>query len=126
MKFHIDDSLAKFRRHFGIDKLTDADFEELKLNTVSALKQYAIDTGSDVVALEFYRGQLTYSQAQDLLDYLHNEGYKCGDGYIYYGYCVTLKVRWGNSDIAIQRPFELFLDKFGKEIREQNQRRAIC
>ena len=54
------------------------------------------------------------------------KGYKCDDGYIYYGYCVTLKVRWGNSDIAIQRPFELFLDKFGKEIREQNQRRAIC
>jgi hypothetical protein len=113
-------------RHFGIDKLTDEDFEELKLNTISALKQYTTDTGSDVVALEFYRGQLTYSQAQDLLDYLHHEGYKCGDGYIYYGYGVTLKVRWGNSDIAIQRPFELFLDKFGKEIREQNRRRTIC
>ena len=124
MKFHTDDSLEKFRRHFGIDKLTDADFEELKLNIVSALKQHAIDTDSDVVALEFYRGQLTYSQAQDLLDYLHNEGYKCDDGYIYYGYCVTLKVRWGNSDIAIQRPFEFFLDNYGKEIREQNQRRA--
>ena len=126
MKFHIDDSLKNFSRHFGIDKLTDTDFEELKLNTISALKQYATETGSDVVALEFYRGQLTDSQAQDLLDYLHNEGYKCDDGYIYYGYCVTLKVRWGNSDIAIQRPFELFLDKFGKEIKEQNQRRAIC
>lgn len=109
MKFHIDDSLEKFRRHFGIDKLTDADFEEFKLNTISALKQYATDTGSDVVVLEFYRGQLTYSQAQDLLDYLHHEGYKCDDGYIYYGYCVTLKVRWGNSDIAIQRPFEKYV-----------------
>ena len=126
MKFHIDDSLKKFSRHFGIDKLTDADFEELKLNTISALKQYATETGSDVVALEFYRGHLTYSQAQDLLDYLHHEGYKCDDGYIYYGYCVTLKVRWGISDIAIQRPFEFFLDNYGKEIREQNQRRATC
>jgi len=123
MKFHIDDSLEKFRRHFGIDKLTDEDFEELKLNTISALKQYATDTGSDVVTLEFYRGQLTYSQAQDLLDYLHHEGYKCDDGYIYYGYCVTLKVRWGNSDIAIQRPFELFLAKYTSKIRDQNQRR---
>ena len=123
MKFHIDDSLEKFRRHFGIDKLTDTDFEELKLNTISALKQYATDTGSDVVALEFYRGQLTYSQAQDLLDYLHNEGYKCDDGYIYYGYCVTLKVRWGDSDIALQKPFELFLAKYTSEIRDQNQRR---
>lgn len=123
MKFHIDDSLEKFRRHFGIDKLTDTDFEELKLNTISALKQYATDTGSDVVALEFYRGQLTYSQAQDLLDYLHNEGYKCDDGYIYYGYCVTLKVRWGDSGIALQKPFELFLAKYTSEIRDQNQRR---
>ena len=123
MKFHIDDSLEKFRRHFGIDKLTDTDFEELKLNTISALKQYATDTGSDVVALEFYRGQLTYSQAQDLLDYLHNEGYKCDDGYIYYGYCVTLKVRWGDSDIALQKPFELFLAKYTSEIRDQSQRR---
>ncbi len=123
MKFHTDDSLEKFRRHFGIDKLTDADFEELKLNIVSALKQHATDTGSDVVALEFYRGQLTYSQAQDLLDYLHNEGYKCDDGYIYYGYCVTLKVRWGDSGIALQKPFELFLAKYTSEIRDQNQRR---
>ena len=123
MKFHIDDSLEKFRRHFGIDKLTDADFEELKLNIVSALKQHAIETDSDVVALEFYRGQLTYSQAQDLLDYLHNEGYKCDDGYIYYGYCVTLKVRWGDSNIALQKPFELFLAKYTSEIRDQNQRR---
>lgn len=123
MKFHTDDSLEKFRRHFGIDKLTDTDFEELKLNTISALKQYYTDTGSDVVALEFYRGQLTYSQAQDLLDYLHNEGYKCDDGYIYYGYCVTLKVRWGDSGIALQKPFELFLAKYTSKIRDQNQRR---
>lgn len=123
MKFHTDDSLEKFRRHFGIDKLTDTDFEELKLNTISALKQYSTDTGSDVVALEFYRGQLTYSQAQDLLDYLHNEGYKCDDGYIYYGYCVTLKVRWGDSGIALQKPFELFLAKYTSKIRDQNQRR---
>lgn len=123
MKFHTDDSLEKFRRHFGIDKLTDADFEELKLNIVSALKQHAISTDLDVVSLEFYRGQLTYNQAQDLLDYLHNVGYKCDDGYIYYGYCVTLKVRWGDSDIAIQKPFEFFLDNYGKEIRDQNQRR---
>lgn len=123
MKFHIDDSLKKFSRHFGIDKLTDTDFEELKLNIISALKQYSTDTGSDVVALEFYRGQLTYSQAQDLLDYLHNEGYKCDDGYIYYGYCVTLKVRWGDSGIALQKPFELFLAKYTSKIRDQNQRR---
>jgi len=123
MKFHIDDSLKNFSRHFGIDKLTDTDFEELKLNTISALKQYATETGSDVVALEFYRGQLTDSQAQDLLDYLHNEGYKCDDGYIYYGYGVTLKVRWGNSGIALQKPFELFLAKYTSEIRDQNQRR---
>jgi len=123
MKFHIDDSLKNFSRHFGIDKLTDTDFEELKLNTISALKQYATETGSDVVALEFYRGQLTDSQAQDLLDYLHNEGYKCDDGYIYYGYGVTLKVRWGDSGIALQKPFELFLAKYTSEIRDQNQRR---
>lgn len=123
MKFYIDDSLEKFRRHFGIDKLTDTDFEEFKLNTISALKQYATDTGSDVAALEFYRGQLTDSQAQDLLDYLHSEGYKCGDGYIYYGYGVTLKVRWGDSDIAIQKPFEFFLAEYTSEIRDQNQRR---
>lgn len=58
MKFHTDDSLEKFRRHFGIDKLTDTDFEELKLNTISALKQYSTDTGSDVVALEFIEGNL--------------------------------------------------------------------
>jgi hypothetical protein len=123
MKFHIDDSLKNFSRHFGIDKLTDTDFEELKLNTISALKQYATDTGSDVVALEFYRGQLTYSQAQDLLEYLHSEGYKCDDGYISYGYCVTLKVRWGDSGVALQKPFELFLAKYTSEIRGQNQRR---
>ena len=123
MKFHIDDSLEKFRRHFGIDKLTDADFEELKLNIVSALKQHAINTDLDVVVLEFYRGQLTYNQAQDLLDYLHNEGYKCDDGYIYYGYGVTLKVRCGDSGIALQKPFELFLAKYTSEIRDQNQRR---
>lgn len=62
MKFHIDDSLEKFRRHFGIDKLTDEDFEELKLNTISALKQYATDTGSDgETAVLPFKSHLNYS-----------------------------------------------------------------
>ena len=29
MKWDSEDSLKKFRRHFGIEKLTDTDFEQL-------------------------------------------------------------------------------------------------
>lgn len=105
------DSLKKFRQHFGIEKLTDIDFEQLKLNTIAALEEHKINTREDVVVMEFYRGQLTYNQAQDLLEYLHYNGYKCDDGYIYYGYCVTLKIRWGDSKIALQKPFEFFLER---------------
>lgn len=126
MKWDSENSLNKFRQHFGIEKLTDTDFEQLKLNTIAALEEHKINTSEDVVVMEFYRGQLTYNQAQDLLDYLHYNGYKCDDGYIYYGYGVTLKIRWGDSKIALQKPFEFYLEKYSYEISEQNKRRTTC
>jgi len=121
-----EDSLKKFRQHFGIEKLTPEDFEQLKLNIVTALEEHGRCTVDDAIVMEFYRGQLTNNQAQDLLEYLHYNGYKCDDGYIYYGYGVTLKIRWGDSKIALQRPFEFFLEKYSYEIREQNERRNSC
>lgn len=126
MKWDSEESLNKFRQHFGIEKLTDTDFEQLKLNIIEALEEHKINTGEDVVVMEFYRGQLTNNQAQDLLDYLHYNGYKCDDGYIYYGYGVTLKIRWGDSEIALQKPFEFFLEKYSYEVSEQNERRNSC
>jgi crotonobetainyl-CoA:carnitine CoA-transferase CaiB-like acyl-CoA transferase len=126
MKWDSEDSLKKFRQHFGIEKLTDTDFEQLKLNIIAALEEHKINTGDDVVVMEFYRGQLTNNQAQDLLEYLHYNGYKCDDGYIYYGYGVTLKIRWGDSKIALQKPFEFFLEKYSYEVSERNERRATC
>lgn len=117
MKFYIEDSLKKFGQHIGIEKLTDTDFEQLKLNTIAALEEHKINTREDAVVMEFYRGQLTYNQAQDLLEYLHYNDYKCDDGYIYYGYGVTLKIRWGDSKIALQKPFEFFLEKYSYEVR---------
>ena len=126
MKWDSEDSLKKFGQHFGIEKLTDTDFEQLKLNTINALEEHKINTSEDAVVMEFYRGQLTNNQAQDLLEYLHYNGYKCDDGYIYYGYGVTLKIRWGDSKIALQKPFEFFLEKYSYEVSERNERRATC
>lgn len=126
MKFYIEDSLKKFGQHTGIEKLTDTDFEQLKLNTIAALEEHKINTREDAVVMEFYRGQLTYNQAQDLVEYLHYNGYKCDDGYIYYGYGVTLKIRWGDSKIALQKPFEFFLEKYSYEVSKQNERRTEC
>ena len=126
MKWDSEDSLKKFGQHFGIEKLTDTDFEQLKLNIIAALEEHKINTGDDVVIMEFYRGQLTNNQAQDLLEYLRYNGYKCDDGYIYYGYGVTLKIRWGDSEIALQKPFEFFLEKYSYEVSEQNKRRNAC
>lgn len=119
MKWDSEDSLKKFRQHFGIEKLTDTDFEQLKLNIIEALEEHKINTREDVVVMEFYRGQLTNNQAQDLLEYLHYNGYKCDDGYIYYGYGVTLKIRWGDSKIALQKPFEFFLEKYSYEVSDR-------
>jgi hypothetical protein len=126
MKWDSEDSLKKFRQHFGIKKLTDTDFEQLKLNIVTALEEHRRCTVDDAIVMEFYKGQLTSNQAQDLLEYLHYNGYKCDDGYIYYGYGVTLKIRWGDSKIALQKPFEFFLEKYSYEVSEQNERRNPC
>lgn len=43
-----------------------------------------------------------------------------------YGYGVTLKIQWGDSKIALQKPFEFFLEKYSYEISEQNKRRNAC